>query len=141
MSKPILSELEYNASDVASAILSQADLSVTNQDFAVTDRTTNFTLQSGWTDNGCKMFSFNGFMFLSIFIYHSVDEPSEGEVIFQVDNSDLYPTTDFFFNTISGAGDLANYIKINSSGQLQIFDPIDYGDSLFRVVTNGFYRF
>ena len=30
MSKPILSELEYNADDVASAILSKADLSITN---------------------------------------------------------------------------------------------------------------
>tara|TARA_B100000686_G_scaffold110965_1_gene118177 strand:- start:1046 stop:1471 length:426 start_codon:yes stop_codon:yes gene_type:complete len=141
MSKPILSELEYNASDVASAILSQADLSVTNQDFAVTDRTDNFDIQSGWTDNGSKMFSFNGFMFISIFIYHSVDEPSEGEVAFQVDTSDLYPDGDYYFNTISGAGDLANYLKFNSSGELSVHGPEDHGDTLFRVVTNGFYRF
>ena len=31
MSKPILSELEYNADDVASAILSKADLSITSK--------------------------------------------------------------------------------------------------------------
>ena len=79
MSKPVLSELEYNADDVASAILSSADLSVTNEDFGVTDHSSIFTFQTGWSDTNAICYGFNGFMFCSLTALHADATPGDEE--------------------------------------------------------------
>ena len=46
MPKPVLSDSLFNADDVATAILDEANLQVTNQNLGVTDITSSFVINS-----------------------------------------------------------------------------------------------
>ncbi len=142
MPKPILSELEYNASDVASAILSKADLSVTNENLGVADIESEFTVESGWAFGSNKQaYTFNGFVFLSILCTHAGGLPSHGEKIFSVSSSyKAITATDI--NTISHEGDLAFRTRADTDGGFYLDNPKEGGsDNTFYVLLNGFYRF
>ena len=141
MPKPILSELEYNASDVASAILSSADLSVTNQDFGVTDRSSLFTAGTGWNFAGKIAYSFNGFMFVSLYCTHSGGSPQQNEVVLTMTDSDFYPTVETYFSSISYEGDSLTNLVAKTDGTFRINDVNNEGISTFYITTNGFYRF
>tara|TARA_Y100000310_G_C20621536_1_gene783595 strand:+ start:315 stop:752 length:438 start_codon:yes stop_codon:yes gene_type:complete len=142
MSKPILSELEYNASDVASAILSQADLSVTNEDFGVTDISSEYTATSGWNINSdSTAFSFNGFIFVSFLLNHAGGEPSDGEKFMDV-SADYKPVAKSFFPTVSHQADTGYNVSAKTDGGFYIALPHAPGaDVSFYVVFNGFYRY
>ena len=87
MPKPVLSDSLFNADDVATAILESANISVTNQDFAVVDRTSEFTNQSDMSVNAKKFFSFNGFMFFMLALKWIGDTPQYDELIFTNTNA------------------------------------------------------
>ncbi len=141
MSKPILSELEYNASDVASAILAAADLSVTNEDFAVSEVKDDFTLQTGWTATTKQMFTFNGFMFISSHVVHYGDVPDPDEVIYINSNTETRPSENYSFPALGLQGDLANNIVANSSGDIFVSNPEGSGDASWQVSFNAWYRY
>lgn len=138
MSKPILSELEYNASDVASAILDKADLSVTNQDFAVTEVSSLFTAESGTTINTELTYSFNGFMFISCSGNVS-STPSEGGTIMTID-SGYSPVANTVFPTVSYQGDLANFIRFNTNDDVTVHSVSNVENANWFFCLNGFYR-
>jgi hypothetical protein len=141
MPKPVLSDSLFNADDVATAILQQANLSVTNQDFAVTDQTSLFVTDSAWTPRtGNQAYSFNGFMFLSG-VWSTSSTPSNGDNVFTISDSDYYPIKDSYFNSISYQGDNLWALIINSSGEGYIQDAQNNSASLFYVNINGYYRF
>ena len=142
MSKPILSELEYNASDVASAILASADLSVTNQDFGVTDITDQITAGTDvtlYTDRTIA-FSFNGFVFLSVGGYGPSDIATN-DVLLTFSNS-YHPSNDYTFTTISHQADSA-YVVVakESDGTFRVIDPINNSGNSFYFGFNGFFRY
>ena len=145
MSKPILSELEYNADDVASAILSQADLSVTNQDFGVSDESDNLEIQEGWLNNpgvtAPYLFTFNGFGFFSCSIYHSGGTPSNPECFMKITNSNFHPTDRIHMPTVGYQGDTGQFVYLESNGDISIASPEAEGDATFYIVVNGWYRY
>jgi len=141
MSKPILSELEYNASDVASAILSQADLSVTNEDLGVTERTADFSVKAGWTTSQMYIFSFNGFMFFSGSFNHSAGDPTGNEVFLTNTNSATRPSNNMHLSAIGYEGDTANYVYVDPSGNVGVSSPSMSGITGYYLTVNGWYRF
>jgi len=143
MSKPILSELEYNADDVASAILQQADLSVTNEDFGVADRSSLFVINSsniGSMDD-LKAYSFNGFMFVQGRFGNSGSAPTSGDTLATISDSDFYPTYNAIAPVVSYQGDTASRFEIDTSGNLYVLDPTSAGDSHWRCTFNLWYRY
>ena len=143
MSKPILSELEYNADDVASAILSKADLSVTNEDLGVNDRSSLFEAESGFTSGFFKVaYSFNGFMFLSLFAQNT-SVPSNGTKMVQMSDSDFYPSTNTRFPSVSYQADSSQYVEARNDGGLYLSWPTSAGgdDTNFYITINGFFRY
>ena len=143
MSKPILSELEYNADDVASAILSKADLSITNDNLGVTDVSSSYTLQSGWTNeiNPLIAYRFMGFIFLNISVSHSGGSPSDQESIYSIDDDDFKPADVQSFPTVGHSRDLAYGVVVHTDGNIKIYYPDNpSGDATFYVTVNGWYR-
>tara|TARA_B100000700_G_scaffold300452_1_gene368607 strand:- start:14 stop:454 length:441 start_codon:yes stop_codon:yes gene_type:complete len=145
MSKPILSELEYNADDVASAILEQADLSVTNQDFAVGDQRSSLELQSGWSNMPSNLppylYTFNGFAFIAVSCYHPGGSPSSGEVFLKITNSDFHPVEKIHFPTTGYQGDTGEYVVFQPDGDVEIQNPDNAGASDYYLTINGWYRY
>ena len=141
MPKPILSELEYNASDVASAILASADLSVTNQDFGVTDQSDEFTiLNSFYANYPIKAFQFNGFMFMQIGITRTTS-PDSNTAIISIDESDLVPNYNVVCNSISYQGESASEIYITADeANIYVGSVNNEGDDYFRIICNFMYR-
>ena len=143
MSKPILSELEYNADDVASAILSKADLSITNEDLGVTDISSSFSFQSGWQSefHGILAYSFNGFVFINVSCVHPDGTPSSDEVMISCSDSDYHPSTKFSAPNISKEGDSNTAIIFTTDGDIECKGPLNEGGTAFYVVFNAFYRY
>ncbi len=140
MSKPVLSELEYNASDVASAILENADLSVTNQDFGVSEVSDSFDVVTNWTDNNrTKAFKFNGFIYLQFSCY-KLSAPTNGEQFAEVSDSDLYPDYIVTGPTVSEDGESAHAWELSTDGEFKLVLPHTAGDSAFRVFIMAWYR-
>ena len=145
MSKPILSELEYNADDVASAILEQADLSITNENLGVGDQRSSLELQSGWSNNPSTvppyLYTFNGFGFISCSVYHSGGTPSGGEVFLKITNSDFHPVERIQMPQAGYEGDTGEFVYLETNGDIEIGSPVNEGNSSFFLTINGWYRY
>lgn len=145
MPKPILSDSLFNADDVAEAILSKANLSITNENLGVSDITSSFVLNSNWnawmTD---KCFIFNGFVFVTLSAYISGSSSHLSATItniYTINNSDYYPAYEANLVTASYQGDTAMSIKATTTGEINVAYPNNVGgDTNFHVVVNGFYR-
>lgn len=142
MPKPVLSDSLFNADDVATAILSEANLQVSNNNLGVTDVSSSYSFASGWQQNHnpIRAFKFNGFIYLNISCYHSGGTPSNGETLVTIDDTDLYPGVDYTLPTAAYQGDMANCIKVNTSGDITVIQPINVGHNDYVVLINGFYR-
>ena len=140
MPKPVLSDSLFNADDVATAVLNEANLSVTNQDFGVVDRSSEFTADSYWSLVYNKNFySFNGFMFFNFSAYKANATPSNWQIIFTV-STDYAPNNDYVAPTIGYQADSAEYVLFKSNGDIQVNNPYN-PSSHYYVVVNGWYRF
>ncbi len=141
MSKPILSELEYNADDVASAILSTADLSVTNEDLGVTNRNSKFDVDTSFTTNLLETFGFNGFMFISFYLSHSGGAPDDGTNIIEINDTDFYPSSRVVAPTLGHQVDYASEIEFKTDGNIRIHNPVDQGSDTYYIVCNAWFRY
>ena len=142
MPKPVLSDSLFNADDVATAILSEANLQITNQQLGVSDISSSFVNQSGFVDHqhSNRAFHFNGFVFINFNIVHNGGAPSTGETCVSITDSSYHPSSMYSFPTISYQGDYANSFYITTSGEIKISHPGNQGNSDFFMVLNGFYR-
>ena len=141
MSKPILSELEYNASDVASEILSKADLSLTNENLGVTDHSSIFTFESGWSYTEKICYGFNGFMFVCLYAHHAAGTPASPETFCSISDSDYHPNETIFAPTVSYEGDTAQYVCFYTYGDIKVHHAVNLGDSAWNVCVNAWYRY
>lgn len=140
MSKPILSELEYNASDVASAILNNADLAIANEDLGVTDRSSDFSVGTGWAGS-IIAYSFNGFMFVNSGIYHAgTGQPAHGETMFSNSETTTRPNQSYTVASLGYQADSA-VVEAKTDGTFTINDPDNQGISNFYATVNFWYRF
>jgi hypothetical protein len=144
MPRPVLSETTYNSSDIATAILNQADLSVTNQDLGVIDITNKFTLESGISGDTTndKAFHFNGFVFMNFNLTAQNITNVTSFDIMTINDSDFYPSTVYRTNSVSFQQDSVNAILIQTNGNIQansVYVPSG-GDASFRININCWYR-
>ena len=139
MPKPVLSDLEYNASDVASAILSQADLSVTNEDLGVSSVTNLLSNEvSGLSISNEIVYSFNGFIFISMTF--DIGSPSDPTTLAEI-NSDYTPNENTYFPVVGYGGDTANHLVFKTNNDLVLSGPDNVGSSHYFATINGWYRY
>ena len=140
MPKPVLSDSLFNADDVATAIIESAELSVTNQDFAVADKTSIFTVDSNFSNARLIAYSFNGFMFLDWYLYRS-GTPTTGDTLVTIGDSSFYPNQVYSFPSIGYEGDTVEHIEFGTDGVIKIKSPTNAGSSSWFTICNGWYRF
>lgn len=142
MPKPVLSDSLFNADDVATAILSEANLQVTNNDLGVVDRSSLFVIDnSNGTISDVKAYSFNGFMFAQAFLNFSGYTPGNEDVLAEITDSNFHPSYEVIFSGNSYQGDSSTYGKIKTNGKIIVVYPVNAGDSTWRMVMNCWYRF
>ena len=144
MPKPVLSDSLFNADDVATAILQEANLQITNSVLGVTDRSSLLSYTSGWSDADSnivpKLFTFNGFAFISAMCYHS-GTPGATEQFMTISDTDYAPDQTYALPTASFQGDTAQSVQITTNGEIKVYYPLNESDSGYSINFNGFYRF
>ena len=142
MPKPVLSDSLFNADDVATAILSEANLQITNNSLGITDISSSFSFASGWVQNHnpINAYKFMGFVYINISCYHGGGTPANNEVLVMTSNSDYTSSVDFTFPTLSYQKDGANAIKLLTNGDFTVVGPENVGSSDYVVLINGYYR-
>lgn len=140
MPKPVLSDSLFNADDVATAILAEANLSITNSDLGVTDRTSLFVAGTDVTLFNMKVFSFNGFMFVS---GRGQDaNPSNSKTVITISDANYRPTYQAVMPSIGYEGDTMAMLVFNTNGNVETSYPVNVGTHSFLFFAfNGFYRF
>lgn len=142
MPKPVLSDSLFNADDVATAVLAEANLQITNSNLGVTDKSSLFTIQSGWNANVLEAYSFNGFMFVSSYFTHAGSTPANEETIWYINDSNFHPSQEVLMPSISHQGDYALSIKFQTDGNVKVRMPVNAGaDTTWYGIINGWYRF
>ena len=141
MPKPILSDSLFNADDVATAILSEANLQVANSDLGVTDITSEFIMQTGFTSTSMKAYTFNGFIFFNAKVNHNGGAPSNGEKFIQINNSNHYPNSTYLTSSIAFQGDYSDRIEIRNDGGFYVIQPVDQGSTTYIMNLNLWFNF
>ena len=140
MPKPVLSDSLFNADDVATAILSEANLQISNNALGVTDRRSIFSLDSNFSLAKLRAYSFNGFMFLNWYLYRS-GTPTTGDTLLTITDSSFYPDEQYSLPSMAYEGDTAEHIEVNTNGSILIKSPTNVGSNTWFTVVNGWYRF
>jgi len=139
MPKPVLSDTSFNADDVATAILQEANLQVTNQQLGVTTVTDLLSNKiSGLAISNELVYSFNGFIFISMTF--DISSPSDPTTLATI-NSNYTPITNFFFPVVGYQGDTSNHVVFKSNNDLILSAPTNVGSSHYFGTINGFYRY
>ena len=142
MPKPILSDSLFNADDVATAIVNEANLQIANSSLQVTDVTDKFTRQTDINPSEDKdvCFKFMGFVFVNLSCMKT-SMPSHGTGLWLMDSS-IIPSQDYHMTSITHQADFAHMIVIGSTGHIVISQPGQFSgtDDTFRIVINGWYR-
>jgi len=141
MPKPVLSDSLFNADNVATAVLAEANLQISNSVLGVTDISSDMDIQSGFTGQMVYAFAFNGFVFYNAKVDHSGGTPSNDEKIIQMSNSTYHANQTYLNNSISYEGDFVNRIEIRTDGGFYILNPDNTGNSTFVMAFNGWYRY
>jgi hypothetical protein len=141
MPKPVLSDSLFNADDVATAVLAEANLQVTNSDLGVVDRESIFVVQSGFSLGRKQMFSFNGFMFIMGLGSHPNGTPTNGETIIQISDSDFYPSQPYAMPLTGHQADASEGLILNTNGSIEVHNPVNVGANHYYFGFNGWYRF
>lgn len=142
MPKPILSDSLFNADDVATAILSEANLQVTNSDLGVTDVTSSYVLNSNWDawdDDFC--YKFNGFVFVQLNAYIDSVDLSSNLTVYTINDSNLHPSSKQSMPTITFDNDSATGLYFHTNGNVIVLEPKDMSSNpRYHLKVNGWYR-
>ena len=140
MPKPVLSDSLFNADDVATAVLAEANLQIANSNLGVSDISSSVTLQSGWTVSHLKFLYFNGFVFWGGFFTHGGGTPANNEAIATIDDANYRPTEIWRCQAIGFQTDSGSNVRILTNGRIEIEDPVNTGHTNFYVQINNFYH-
>lgn len=140
MPKPVLSDSLFNADDVATAVLAEANLQIANSDLGVSDISSSFTYTSGFTVNQDHAMYFNGFIFYSAYIIHYNGSPSNGAKIADITNANYRPSASYNFPAIGFQGDVGSSVEVTSSGEIKIHNPTNVSSSNYYITLNGFWN-
>lgn len=142
MPKPVLSDSLFNADDVATAVLAEANLQVANSSLGVTDISNVFDLNSSvWTHdpNSKHGFYFNGFVFFTAYFYAS-NVPASNTVIYSISNSDYRPHAVYNLPGTGWQGDSASRVEVRTNGDIVIKDPYEAVGNGYYITVNGWWR-
>tara|TARA_R100000278_G_scaffold4613_1_gene7698 strand:+ start:353 stop:781 length:429 start_codon:yes stop_codon:yes gene_type:complete len=140
MPKPVLSDSLFNADDVATAILSEANLQVANSNLGVTDISSSFVLNSNtWSQTNPHMYYFNGFVFVSAYLSTS-STPATNTVIWNISDPSYRPISTYSFPATGYQGDVPSQIEFRISGEVVVKDPVNVSSSTYYNTINGWYR-
>ncbi len=139
MPKPVLSDSLFNADDVATAVLNNANLQIANNSLGVTDVSDQYTIVGSFlTWHTLYAFKFMDFIFLNASTYQNNVGNASGNLWSMT--SDVTPTNDYHCGTISHHGDTAEYIRIGSNGNISYSNMVDNSSSYWHVIINCWYR-
>lgn len=143
MPKPVLSDSLFNADDVATAVLAEANLQIANSDLGVVDRAGLFSYGTGFLNNNhpIRAYSLIGFMFVNIHCYLPNATPSNNAVVITCSDSNFYSTATQSAVTLGYELDSGYSLNILTNGNITIEVPTNRGGSNFLVVANFFYRY
>jgi len=141
MPKPVLSDSLFNADDVATAILSAANLQIANNQLGVTDISSLVTLASDMNvaSSAMQAYHFMGFVFISAGLYHAGDM-SDGDNIATISDSNYYPNQNTVMVTSGDGPDLSNNLLVKTDGNIVISLPVNQAHANYNIRFNGFYR-
>lgn len=144
MPKPILSDSLFNADDVATAVLAEANLQVANSSLGVTDIESSLSLGTNVEDqytpgSSIMFYHFNGFVFLTGTFKHN-GSPSNNQVVLQITDSQYRPKKEFYTNSIHYQGDQAERIFFETGGDIKLINPSNTGASTFYFLLNTHWR-
>tara|TARA_R100000353_G_C6453175_1_gene181836 strand:- start:39 stop:470 length:432 start_codon:yes stop_codon:yes gene_type:complete len=142
MPKPVLSDSLFNADDVATAVLAEANLQIANSSLGVTDITSSFTRDSNWATNGNadRVYIFMGFVFYNLGAATSTNITSQMTAYTIAEP--YRPNQLYFTNNLTYQGDFAAGININTDGTMVVHNATQPSgsDATFRIQINGWYR-
>jgi hypothetical protein len=123
MPKPVLSDSLFNADDVATAVLAEANLQITNSQLGITNLTSVLQYQNNfemaWSNIGDPVcYAFNGFIFLNGYVKSSNYGASPTNILY-INNSSFHPSEKIVSSTISRGGDHAFMIFLDTDGYLK----------------------
>ena len=141
MPKPVLSDSLFNADDVATAVLAEANLQIANSNLGVTDISSSFTPASGFSlDYPCKAFHFMGFIFVQFGLGIS-STPSNGATLVTIGDSSYYPSYNVVATSVSHQAETVSQVEISSGTSLIKLGTIhNAGDAYYRIRCNFFYK-
>lgn len=142
MPKPVLSDSLFNADDVATAVIAEANLQTLDLNLGVTDITSEFTLGTGWSyntnnfDYAIKAYTFNGF----VFIMGAVGRGDTSQMTAFTVTTNYRPTVEAYMPTISYQGDSGWALRVMTNGNIDVIQPNNVSSGSFYITFNGFYR-
>jgi hypothetical protein len=141
MPRPVLSETTFNSDNIATSILQQANLQITNENLGVSDISSDFTKASDISvnDSDIQAYKFNGFVFLTAGLYHDGDM-ANNDLIATIGSSVNYPATNTVLVSLGHGGDYAHFVKADSTGSLRIIHPYNVDGNTYYINFNGFYK-
>ena len=139
MPKPILSDSLFNADDVATAVLNEANLQIASNDLGVVDRTSLFVAGTDVTLYNMKAFSFNGFMFIQGRGEDS--SPGHNSTVMTISDANFRPSYQATMPSVAYEGDTMAMLIFQTNGNVDTSYPVNVGNASLFFVVNGFYRF
>lgn len=144
MPKPVLSDSSFNADDVATAILQNANLQVANSNLGVTDVSSSYSISGSghvmFTNEPIVAFKFNGFVFMQ----WSLVWPSavaDGDNIISINDPSLYPSHPVKAPAISYEGDTVSAIRASANAtHFTFIGERNLGNTGLHLSANYFYR-
>jgi len=107
--------------------------------FGVTDISSDFTHNTGWSLSHFRAYSFNGFVFITMQASLGSTPSGASQTITTNGNSTYRPFENFQMPTVSYQGDTANFVRFSTNGEVIVGSPVNASGSYYLVV-NGFYR-
>lgn len=141
MPKPVLSDSLFNADDVATAVIGEANLQIANSSLGVTDVSNKITWSKFFTGTFFQTNHVYKFLNFIIFNYRGSETFSTlgGYDTIGVLDSDIRPHKDMFFFSFSHEGEGQNAIIFEAGGNIKLDTPFDPGDSAYRMTLSGIY--
>lgn len=141
MPKPVLSDSLFNADDVATAVLGEANLSITNSTFGITDVTSSFAMENNclaWAEDLCL--KFQNIVFVNLSAILTFDPSTPDQKVYSITDSNLRPSDVVYLQSAyTYEGENATYYEIATNGDINIHRADNQGDTNFRFLMNNWY--
>tara|TARA_Y100000589_G_C27131727_1_gene620862 strand:+ start:395 stop:838 length:444 start_codon:yes stop_codon:yes gene_type:complete len=144
MPKPVLSDSLFNADDVATAVLAEANLQIANSNLGVTNITNKFNYASGITNwfSSPIAYYFNGFVFLNFAVKKDSGTITDTSDVLIINDPDYYPNQNqplggYYGPNVQDGGDI---FEVRTTGGIRIVNTYNQSATVHYTLINGFYH-